>query len=335
MILHEGDLRCDALGADNAHAGTEDRIIPQDDDRTEGALHLHAQPIRLVLVTGVSGAGKNSALAALADFGFANLDNPPLSMVPAILDEFGASTSGPRVAIGLDERSNGFSTERLANTVRALRARDDVEMTVLFLDCSDEILLRRFNETRRRHPLADGESVEAALAVERRMLAPIKEEADIALDTSDLSLTALRQELQNRFTQSQANALSVSLVSFGFKRGAPREADILFDVRFLANPYWEPELREGTGLDEDVAAFVAASPGFDELFGDFAALVSRALPYYRAEGKSYLTIAIGCTGGRHRSVASVERLAATLQASGISPSIRHRDLPAGSGGRGS
>lgn len=288
-----------------------------------------ARALRLVLVTGVSGAGKNSALAALADFGFANLDNPPLSMVPAILDEFGTTSAGARVAIGLDERSSGFSTERLANTVRALRGRDDIRMTLLFLDCSDDVLLRRFNETRRRHPLADGESVEAALYVERAMLAPIKDEADIALDTSDLSLTALRLELQNRFAESQANALSVSLVSFGFKRGAPREADILFDVRFLANPYWEPHLREGTGLDPAVAEFVTASPGFEELFGDFAALVSRALPYYRAEGKSYLTIAIGCTGGRHRSVAAVERLAGTLREAGVTPSIRHRDLPTG------
>jgi len=282
--------------------------------------------MRLVLVTGVSGAGKSSTLAALADCGFETVDNPPIRLLHDIMDDFAAS--GPRavrVAIGVDERTHGFSTERFANAVASLRERTDLDVTLLFLDCSNETLIRRFTETRRRHPMA-GETVEGALAMERSVIAPLKEQSDIAIDTSDLSLTELRREVLERFAEEHGGGMSITVLSFGFKRGAPREADIMFDVRFLANPYWNPKLRAGTGLDSDVDEYVTGSDGFDAVFASLSTLLREVIPLYRKEGKSYLTVAIGCTGGRHRSVAVAERLGAMLRCAGHAPAVRHRDI---------
>ncbi len=288
---------------------------------------VSGETMRLVLVTGLSGAGKTSALGALADCGFETVDNPPIKLLDAIMDDFAASSHRDvRVAIGVDERTNGFTTERLANTISALRQRQDVTLTLLYLDCSNETLLRRFTETRRRHPMAGGETVEAALALERSVIVPLKEQADITVDTSDLSLTELRREMQERFSEEPGDSLSISVVSFGFKRGAPREADILFDVRFLTNPYWNPDLRSSTGLDAEVDIFVSKSEGFTEVFNSLCTLVGQVTPLYAKEGKSYLTIAIGCTGGKHRSVAVSERLGAFLRGLGYKPAVRHRDL---------
>ncbi len=282
--------------------------------------------MRLVLVTGVSGAGKSSTLAALADCGFDTVDNPPIRLMHSIMDDFAASgPRGARVAIGVDERTHGFTTERFADVVAELRERRDLDVTLLFLDCSTNTLIRRFTETRRRHPMA-GETVEAALAMERAVIDPLREQADISIDTSDLSLTELRREIQERFAGEDSEGMSITILSFGFKRGAPREADIMFDVRFLANPYWNPQLRAGTGLDADVDAYVAASEGFDAVFASLSSLLREVIPLYRKEGKSYLTVAIGCTGGRHRSVAVSERLGAILRKAGHSPAVRHRDI---------
>lgn len=282
--------------------------------------------MRLVIVTGVSGAGKSSSLAALADCGFETVDNPPIRLLQAIMDDFAAS--GPRamrVAIGVDERTHGFTTERFADLVAELRGRMDVHVTLLFLDCSNNTLIRRFTETRRRHPMA-GETVEAALAMERSVIAPLREQADITIDTSDLSLTELRHEIQERFAGDDSEGMSITVLSFGFKRGAPREADIMFDVRFLANPYWNPQLRAGTGLDPDVKDYITGSEGYDTIFGSLSSLLRDVIPLYRKEGKSYLTVAIGCTGGRHRSVAVAEHLGAMLRAAGHAPAVRHRDI---------
>ncbi len=282
--------------------------------------------VRLVLVTGVSGAGKTSTLGALADCGFETVDNPPIRLLHAIMDDFvGSGSRSVRVAIGVDERTNGFTTELFADAVSSLRARSDLEVTLLFLDCSNETLLRRFTETRRRHPMS-GDTVEAALVMERSVIVPLKEQADIAIDTTDLSLTELRREVQERFSEESGDGMSITILSFGFKKGAPREADIMFDVRFLANPYWNPALRSSTGLDEEVDTFVANSMGFTEVFNNLSALLREVIPLYRREGKSYLTVAIGCTGGKHRSVAVSERLGAMLRGAGYAPAVRHRDL---------
>ncbi len=299
---------------------------PFQSDAFPGSALTGRPPIRLVLVTGVSGAGKTSTLGALADCGFETVDNPPIRLLHAIMDDFvGSGARGVRVAIGVDERTNGFSTRLFADAVSSLRERADLDVTLLFLDCTDDTLLRRFTETRRRHPIS-GDTVEAALAMERSVIEPLKEKADISVDTSDLSLTELRREIQERFAEEDGESMSITILSFGFKRGAPREADIMFDVRFLANPYWNPNLRSSTGLDPEVDSFVSSSPGFDEVFNSLATLLREVIPLYRREGKSYLTVAIGCTGGKHRSVAVSERLGAMLRGAGYAPTVRHRDL---------
>lgn len=283
--------------------------------------------VRLILVTGVAGAGKTSTLAALADHGFETIDNPPIGLLDAVMDDYALNGSNQtRVAIGVDERSRGFTTERCSNVIAGLRERPDLDVTLLFLECSDETLLRRFKETRRRHPMAGNASVEAAMAMERTVLDPIREQADISIDTSDLSLTDLRREIGQRFGGRDGEAMTVSITSFGFKRGAPREADVVFDVRFLANPYWNPDLRDKSGLDDEVDAQIAADPAFGEIYGKLEDLTVSALPHFAREGKSYLNIAIGCTGGRHRSVAVAERLGGAVEKAGFTPVVRHRDL---------
>jgi len=297
---------------------------PQDDARPGPP--PSGQAMRLVLVTGVSGAGKSSTLAALADCGFETVDNPPIRLLHSIMDDFAASgTRAARVAIGVDERTHGFTTERFSDLTAELRERRDLDVALLFLDCSTNTLIRRFTETRRRHPMA-GETVEASLAMERAVIEPLREQADVTIDTSDLSLTELRREVQERFGGEDSEGMSITILSFGFKRGAPREADIMFDVRFLANPYWNPQLRSGTGLDADVDAYVTTSEGFASVFASLSALLREVIPQYRKEGKSYLTVAIGCTGGRHRSVAVAERLGTMLRAAGHMPAVRHRDI---------
>lgn len=283
--------------------------------------------VRLILVTGVAGAGKTSTLAALADHGFETIDNPPIGLLDAIMDDYAMTGSEEsKVAIGIDERSRGFTTERCANAISGLRARSDLDVTLLFLECSEETLLRRFKETRRRHPMAGDDSVEAAMTLERAMLEPIREQADASIDTTALSLTDLRHEIGARFGAQDGESMTVSIISFGFKRGSPREADMMFDVRFLTNPYWSPELREMTGLDPEVEAYIATDPAFREIYNKIEDLVVSLLPHFSREGKSYLNIAIGCTGGRHRSVAVAEKLGAAVRDAGFVPAVRHRDL---------
>ena len=278
----------------------------------------------LILVTGVAGAGKTSTLAALADQGFETIDNPPINLLKPIVEDYAGE--GVRLAIGIDERSRGFNTERCADVISELRERPDTKVVLLFLVCADEMLLRRFQETRRRHPMAEGAPVAAALVTERAMLEPLRVQADVSIDTSDLSLTDLRREIGGRFG-SDTGAMTVSIISFGFKKGAPRGADLLFDMRYLANPYWRTDLREKTGLDKDVQDYIASDSHFNDLYKKMADLIVSLLPRYSDEGKSYLNIAIGCTGGKHRSVMVSERLGQSIRLAGYTPVIRHRDLP--------
>jgi UPF0042 nucleotide-binding protein len=280
---------------------------------------------KLILVTGVAGAGKTSALAALADQGFETIDNPPIGLLQDIVEDFAGE--GARLAIGIDERSRGFTTERCANVISEIRARGDTEVTLVFLECADEMLLRRFQETRRRHPMAEGAPVESALVLERSMLEPLRIQSDVSIDTSDLSLTDLRREIGERFGDD-AGSMTVSIISFGFKKGAPRGADLLFDMRFLANPYWLASLRSKTGLDPEVRAYIESDDSYEPIFSKIEDLVLSLLPHYANEGKSYLNIAIGCTGGKHRSVMVSERLGESIETAGFAPVIRHRDLHA-------
>lgn len=279
---------------------------------------------RVVLLTGLSGAGMSGALKALEDLGYEAVDNLRLSLVPALL-----KIADPRrkpLALVVDSRTRDFSTEAFRSRLEDLRASDDLDVRLVFLDCDDDVLQRRFTETRRRHPLADDRPIRDGIRIERELLAPIRDEADLTLDTTALSIHDLKRLLAADLGLFGGSALRVFVTSFSFRRGIPREADLVFDVRFLANPHWVPELRPLTGLDPGVAAHVAADPHFSEFFENLTGLLRPLLPRYNHEGKSYLTIAVGCSGGRHRSVYVACRLTEWLRTEGINVRATHREL---------
>jgi len=279
---------------------------------------------RVVLVTGLSGAGMSVALKALEDLGYESVDNLRLSLVSALVQQV---ESGNRpLAIVIDSRTRDFSADAFVEQVEALRRRADLNVTLLFLECGDEVLQRRFTETRRRHPLALDRPVPDGIQRERALLAPLRETADLSIDTTSLSIHDLRRQLGGRFALDAEPGLLVSVMSFSFRQGLPREADLVFDVRFLTNPHWDPALRPLTGQDEAVAHRVASDPDFPAFFANLTGLLQPLLPRYNQEGKSYLTIAVGCTGGRHRSVYVAERLAAWLRDMGVKTGLSHRDL---------
>lgn len=281
----------------------------------------------LLIVTGMSGAGKSTALAALEDQGFEVVDNLPLSLVTHLLETAaGASSLYARpLAVGIDTRTRSFDADKVCQKIRNLNA-GGVDARLLFLDCAGGELIRRFSETRRRHPLAQDRPAADGIAREREVLAPLRRWADVVVDTTDFSIHDLRREIGRKFGQAQEDQLTLTIMSFGFARGVPRDADMMFDMRFLANPHWEDELRPLTGRDSAVGTFIERDSAFAGAFERIADLVTFLLPAYTAEGKSYLTVAIGCTGGRHRSVFVAERLAEYLRAAGASPSLVHRDI---------
>jgi UPF0042 nucleotide-binding protein len=287
---------------------------------------LAPAPRPVVLVTGLSGSGKASILRTLEDLGYETVDNPPLT----ILEELVADGSTP-VAIGVDARSRGFDAEEVVQAVERLRARGDVSPTLVFATAEEAVLLRRYSETRRRHPLAPGgklgSRVSEGIALEAAMLAPLREAADLVVDTSDLPLPDLRRLVENRFRPANAAGLAVTILSFGYPKGLPREADLVFDMRFLRNPHYDPALRPMTGRDAPVAAFVEGDPDFAPFWARMTGLLDMLLPRYAAEGKKYLTIAIGCTGGKHRSVYMAEALKRELSdLKGVAIQVTHRDL---------
>lgn len=277
----------------------------------------------------MSGAGKSSALKVLEDLGYEAVDNLPISLLTKLL---ATEASGPvdgherPIALGIDTRTRAFDAENIVQTLKDLEDKENIEVSVLFLDCSGEELSRRFSETRRRHPLAQDRPVQDGIARERELLAPLRRWADVVLDTTQYSSPQLRHALSGRFALRHSGQLTVTIMSFGFARGIPRDADLVFDVRFLANPHWVEELRPFTGQDEAVGRYVEADPSFAEAFERTHGLVSYLLPLYRREGKAYLTVAFGCTGGKHRSVFVAERMAAVLRSEGQALSIVHRDL---------
>jgi UPF0042 nucleotide-binding protein len=277
--------------------------------------------MRLVVVTGVSGAGKSTALRALEDLGFYAVDNLPLPLVPELIDLLASRPDVDRAALGVDARSGNF-LEGVASVFADLRARGH-SVEVLFLEASDEILIRRFSETRRRHPLSDTD-IRAGVAVERRTLAGLRQEASAVVDTGALNVHVLRGLIQERYGRGEGE-LAVTLLSFGFKHGIPSEADVVLDVRFLPNPFFVPQLSALSGEDEAVVRFVMNDPETAGFLEDAARLLRRSVHGFRREGKSYATIAIGCTGGRHRSVAIAKELGRRL-GDEFSLSIRHRDI---------
>lgn len=293
-------------------------------------------PARLTLVTGMSGAGNSTAIRALEDMGHEAIDNLPLPFLarlfPARLSAEDAAEAGETdrpVAIGIDVRTRGFTPDAFLDRLAVLRARDGLDARLIFLDCADETLLDRFKTTRRRHPLAPSGPVEAGIGLEREMLAPLRERADLVIDTTALSPHDLKARLAERETETPQGSpaeLAISVQSFSFKRGAPREADTVFDCRFLRNPHWAPDLRPMTGRDSPVRAHVEGDPLYAPFLDRVAELTKMLLPAYRKEGKAYYCIAMGCSGGRHRSVAAAEALAARLNAAGWRAAVRHREL---------
>jgi UPF0042 nucleotide-binding protein len=284
-------------------------------------------PQRILLVTGLSGAGKSTALKTLEDLGWEVVDNLPLSLLDHLLSTpLGKGSSRRRrpLAIGIDSRTRDFDARRIVEQIKALTGDHSFPIETLYFDCAGSELLRRYSETRRRHPLAPDRPATDGIAAERELMEPLRRWADHVVDTTDTSPNALQQQVRERFG-SPASAPTLTVMSFGFSRGIPRNADTVFDMRFLRNPYWDDGLRDLTGRDAPVAAYIAADEGYGAV-DKMEELLLALLPRYRAEGKSYVTIAFGCTGGRHRSVHVAERVANRLREAGFSPTVEHRDL---------
>ena len=281
---------------------------------------------RVVIVTGMSGAGKSSALNFLEDAGFEAIDNLPVSLLGRLLWREGGAPPSESFAVGLDIRTRDFHADTFPREFAPLRAAQDVDVSVVFLDCDSTVLGQRFTQTRRKHPLAADRPVMDGIQQERDLMAAVREAADLVIDTTELTLADLRALLERRFAPEAGHQLTVSVVSFAYGRGLPREADFVFDVRFLENPHYVEALRPGTGLDQAVADYIAKDPAFPKFFGTLAELLDGLMPRYHQEGKSYLTIAIGCTGGRHRSVFTAQRLADHLRDQGLRVFVRHREL---------
>ncbi len=283
-----------------------------------------------VVIAGLSGAGRTTAGNVFEDLGWYVIDNLPAPLIHDVADlARRAGTAGPgggRVVLVVGRSAVG---DELLAAVETLRAGGE-RVSVVFLDAPDDVLVRRFEDRRRRHPLSGPEArmaVAESIAAERSLLGPVKAEADLVIDTSELNVHQLRDRLLGVFAGPRpVGALTVSLVSFGFKHGLPRDADMVFDVRFLPNPHWVPELRPLSGLDPAVADHVLGQPLAVDFVARVDGLLGLLLPAYVAEGKAYLTLAVGCTGGRHRSVAMAEELARRTQAWGHVPKLVHRDL---------
>jgi len=279
---------------------------------------------RVVLLTGMSGAGLSTALKSFEDLGYEAVDNLRLGLIPALVEDTHAVSRA--LAVAIDTRNANFSVEDLLRIKRELAEKHDLDVKLVFLDCSDDVLQQRFTETRRRHPLALDRPVTDGIAHEREMLRRLCDEADHVIDTSLISINELRRLIAGHYRTDNESGLTLSIISFSYRHGVPREADLVFDVRFLANPHWEAKLRPLTGRDAEVAAYIKRDPDYAGFFNHMAALLLPLLPRYQQEGKSYLTIAIGCTGGRHRSVLIAEELATLLAAKGYITGIGHRDL---------
>jgi len=283
--------------------------------------------VRLLLITGLSGAGRTLSLKALEDVGFEAIDNLPLTLISRLLHPLTQPGGGDRsIAIAVDFRQKDFSVEAFEQAAAPLAARADIDLCVVFLDCDTDVLARRFTETRRRHPLSEDRPVMDGITRERQLLAPIKARADLLLDTSNLTVGELRALVAGHFRLADTPGLAVSVLSFSYRQGLPREADLVFDVRFLANPHYVDALRPLTGRDPGVGAHVAADPACEPFLASLDQMLQTLLPLYQREGKSYLTVAIGCTGGRHRSVYAAEQLTARLAAAGHPATVRHRDV---------
>jgi len=284
------------------------------------------RPKHIMLVTGMSGAGKSTALDTLEDLGWEVVDNLPLALLDRLLGTPESGDGDRPLAVGIDSRTRGFDSEAIIRRIGKLRANGDYDIATLFLDCAGAELERRYSETRRRHPLALDRPASDGIARERELLAPLRSAFEHVIDTTNYSSNELQHEIRARFSSAHGAAMTLHLMSFGFARGLPRNADLVFDMRFLRNPHWNLALRPLTGLDEAVGAYIHEDTAFAEAVERIEALLLLLLPRYRSEGKAYVTVAFGCTGGRHRSVYIAQLLAERLRAAGFSPTVAHRDL---------
>jgi len=283
-----------------------------------------------VVVTGLSGAGRGTALNVLDDLGYVAVDNVPLPLLHDLMRSTGGAPgeTAPPLALGVDTRTFGFNARTLVEQVGELREHPGLAVRLLFLEADTETLQRRYTESRRPHPMAPDRPVIDGITEERRQIGWMRDAADLSIDTSSLSPHRLKQMLAGYFGRGRSVGTRISVMSFSFRRGLPREADLVFDARFLKNPHYDPILKPLTGCDPAVAAFIATDPDYRPFVNNLQGLIGPLLPRFDAEGKSYLTIAIGCTGGKHRSVALAEEIADWLRSAGRSVTLSHRDVGA-------
>ena len=282
----------------------------------------------IMIVTGLSGAGRSTCLKLLEDYNFEAIDNLPLTLISDLLSPLISNSKNrtlKKIAIGVDPRTRGFSAQSLLNTLEKLQLKK-AKFSIIFLDCNDENLIRRFTETRRKHPLANDRPVSDGIKAERRLLEEIRQAAHITMDSSNLTLPEFQILIKKTLNLEKNKKLTVTVISFGFRNGLPPEADMIFDVRFLSNPHYNPKLQPLDGRKSEIANFIESDPAFKPFFDNLTRLLNPLFPRYSAEGKSYLTIAFGCTGGKHRSVFVAEKFVHWLQKSDYSLSTRHRDL---------
>ena len=283
----------------------------------------NTQQTNIVLVTGPSGAGRSTAINVFEDIGFETIDSMPLSLLPGLL---AGQPNGRQIALGVDIRTRGFSAGAVMDIHEEIKRTEGYDSTILFLDCETDALVRRYSETRRRHPLTPDETPEFGIEQEKKILTKLRLRADVLIDSTNLSPHDLKQELKKWYGDVDHGNLAITLHSFSYKRGAPRGIDMIIDCRFLNNPYWEPALRVLNGKDKKVSDYVKADKRFAEFFERLNGMCGFLLPAYIDEGKAHFSLGLGCTGGQHRSVCVAENLGKSLADSGWHVSIRHREL---------
>jgi UPF0042 nucleotide-binding protein len=284
--------------------------------------------MKLIIITGLSGSGKSIALHTLEDLGYYCIDNLPMCLLRALAQELSENPAGVyrRTAVGIDARNQHDDLRELPRLVREIR-ENGIECDIVFLEAQDDTLIKRFSETRRKHPLSDRQHTLAeAIQTERTLLEPFQRDADLRIDTTHTNQHQLRDIIRSRLDEKPEPSISLLFQSFGYKHGVPRDADFVFDVRCLPNPHWEANLRPLSGLDSAVKQFLEQGPHVLELLQDITGFLERWIPSFEADGRNYLTVALGCTGGQHRSVYLVERLAAHFQEQGRQALTRHREL---------
>lgn len=286
--------------------------------------------LNVLLITGMSGAGKSTALSVLEDIDYEAIDNLPINLLSSLIElamKNDPDRANPALAIGIDARTRNFQPDKITGVLNQLRSQENISIKILYFDSSNEMLTSRFTKTRRRHPLAKDRPVNDGIIRERQMMQVIKAQSDYVFDTSELSPHDLRRMLSQHFDRNQDEGLNISICSFGYPKGLPRDADLVFDMRYLRNPHYDELLKNRTGKDQKVGEYIVKDPIFGSSWDKISGLILSLLPEYKKEGKSYLTIAFGCTGGRHRSVFVAEKFSALLKEKNFKVNLHHRELP--------